>query len=45
MSIEEKDIKEAELFKKVEEFLQVFKKGEEFTHELLKENVLDYKNL
>jgi vacuolar-type H+-ATPase subunit I/STV1 len=24
--------------KKVEEFLQVFKKGEEFTHELLKEN-------
>ena len=38
MSIEEKDIKEAELFKKVEEFLQVFKKGEEFTHELLKEN-------
>ncbi len=38
MSSEEKDIKEAELFKKVEEFLQVFKKGEEFTHELLKEN-------
>ncbi|MBI5042742.1 MAG: GAF domain-containing protein [Nitrospirae bacterium] len=38
MSSEEKDIKEADLFKKVEEFLQVFKKGEEFTHELLKEN-------
>ncbi len=28
----------APISKKVEEFLQVFKKGEEFTHELLKEN-------
>jgi nitrate/nitrite-specific signal transduction histidine kinase len=28
----------ASITKKVEEFLQVFKKGEEFTHELLKEN-------
>ncbi len=28
----------ASISKKVEEFLQVFKKGEEFTHELLKEN-------
>ncbi len=28
----------APITKKVEEFLQVFKKGEEFTQELLKEN-------
>ena len=28
----------APIAKKVEEFLQVFKKGEEFTQELLKEN-------
>lgn len=28
----------ASISKKVEEFLQVFKKGEQFTHELLKEN-------
>lgn len=30
--------KDASISKKVEEFLQVFKKGEEFTHELLQEN-------
>lgn len=29
---------EAELFKKSKDFLEIFKKGEEFTHELLKEN-------
>jgi transcriptional regulator with GAF, ATPase, and Fis domain len=35
---------ESALSKKVEEFLSVFKKGEEFTHELLKENeTLRYK--
>lgn len=38
MSKDERDIKEVDLFSKVEEFLQVFKKGEEFTQELLKEN-------
>lgn len=38
MSKEEGDIKEVDLSKKVEDFLQVFKKGEEFTQELLKEN-------
>jgi len=32
------DKESASISKKVEEFLQVFKKGEEFTHELLKEN-------
>ncbi len=32
------DKEPASISKKVEDFLQVFKKGEEFTHELLKEN-------
>jgi len=32
------DKESASISKKVEEFLQVFKKGEEFTHDLLKEN-------
>ncbi|MDZ4383799.1 MAG: hypothetical protein U0937_04075, partial [Thermodesulfovibrionia bacterium] len=38
MSKDEGDLKEVDLSKKVEDFLQVFKKGEEFTQELLKEN-------
>ncbi|MFQ5455087.1 MAG: GAF domain-containing protein [Nitrospirota bacterium] len=34
----EKSGKEPDIFKKAEDFLRIFRKGEEFTHELIKEN-------